>query len=722
MDSNEYQENSSKRKVGIRRFFSLRIILLIVGVILLGGLGGTYQYSTSPQFCRQCHIMEPYYQAWASSTHNFVPCVDCHYPPGIRDTMWVKYQAMSQLAKYVTRTYSSKPFAEIEDASCLRSNCHATQLMDYTVLYKGFVKFNHKEHLNKRRAGKELRCTSCHSQIVVGSHMSVTETTCFLCHFNKGVRNARTLQPLAGCDKCHSPPDKIIKIGDKTYEHKDFVAEKSVACQSCHINSIQGTGEALKERCFDCHNNPEQLERFKDTSWLHDQHVSGKNIECTRCHKPIQHKMEKVSLSAPHQVDCQGCHQAEHDIQQLFYLGTGGIGVPDTPSPMLLAHVNCIACHTKPTMVPGDTTLFQATEKACLNCHPDNYKGMVADWKKTIHKAIEEFRPRVEATRKALEKNGENPNRYRAQELFNDVLHNFKMLNEGNPVHNIYYAARLLQESSARVDKIGEILSFSPPPVGPNSLISGSFCATLCHAKVGVHVTEMVTWNDIRMPHRRHAETMKIGCANCHDFKSHKKFSIKISREKCLDCHHKALKQMPNIPCQACHRKQAAFRKGQSLGEKTTTKAPMTTLPCKSCHMKIAGGHKESDVRDSCKMCHKPFYVNILDSWKSQAAKRRTAADVRFKEIESRLKQISMMAGLNPDERIHLNRAVNEKLTQARKFLETVALDQSGGVHNIPYALSLITQAEKAIGEAENTFKGAKDGKSASISHISSGG
>jgi len=35
-------------------------------------------------------------------------------------------QALSQVAKYVTRTYSSKPYAEISDESCLRKGCHET--------------------------------------------------------------------------------------------------------------------------------------------------------------------------------------------------------------------------------------------------------------------------------------------------------------------------------------------------------------------------------------------------------------------------------------------------------------------------------------------------------------------------------------------------------------------------------------------------------------------
>jgi nitrate/TMAO reductase-like tetraheme cytochrome c subunit len=158
-----------------KRILPWRYLFLFFLLLMVAGLGGTYQYSTSPKFYQSYHIMKPYYNAWGKSSHHSVSCVECHYPPEILDTMWVKFQALSQLISYITRTYGSKPVAEVEDASCLRSGCHETRLLEGDLLYKGFVKFNHSEHLTERRAGKKLRCASCHSQVVVGTHMTVTE-------------------------------------------------------------------------------------------------------------------------------------------------------------------------------------------------------------------------------------------------------------------------------------------------------------------------------------------------------------------------------------------------------------------------------------------------------------------------------------------------------------------------------------------------------------------
>jgi hypothetical protein len=115
------------------RFFTI-LGGLALAVVL--GMVGLVEYSTSPSFCNSCHIMKPYYDAWKTSTHNFVACVDCHYPPGLTEKLAGKVQAVSQVVKYVTRTYGTKPYAEIKDASCLQSECHSKRLIQGRTLFK----------------------------------------------------------------------------------------------------------------------------------------------------------------------------------------------------------------------------------------------------------------------------------------------------------------------------------------------------------------------------------------------------------------------------------------------------------------------------------------------------------------------------------------------------------------------------------------------------------
>lgn len=267
----------------------LWIVVLAVLVTAGAATAGLWKVSTSPRLCNSCHIMQPYVEAWKASKHANVTCVQCHYPPGFRDTLWVKYQALSQVVKWATHTYSSKPFAEVEDGSCLRSGCHDRNQLAVKKVFKRGVMFDHARHLDGGRRGVQLRCTSCHSQVVVSTHIQVTESTCFLCHF-KGTMAGRELHPLAGCMGCHQTPPGEIVLGTVRFNHEE-VRRRGVACQSCHLNVVEGDGAAPRERCLSCHNQPDKLARYGDQPFIHAAHVTTHNIECGRCHTTIQHKL-----------------------------------------------------------------------------------------------------------------------------------------------------------------------------------------------------------------------------------------------------------------------------------------------------------------------------------------------------------------------------------------------------------------------------------------------
>ena len=86
-------------------------------------------YTSRPEFCNSCHIMEPYYKSWQKSSHKDVTCIECHFPPGLGGKVRGKVLGLVQLLKYVTASAGTRPAAEIPDASCLRSGCHETRLL-----------------------------------------------------------------------------------------------------------------------------------------------------------------------------------------------------------------------------------------------------------------------------------------------------------------------------------------------------------------------------------------------------------------------------------------------------------------------------------------------------------------------------------------------------------------------------------------------------------------
>jgi len=74
---------SRRRTVG---GFALAMAVLLgmlagIGSFTFGYANGLSYFSTDPQACANCHIMQDYYDTWQKSSHHHVAgCVDCHLP------------------------------------------------------------------------------------------------------------------------------------------------------------------------------------------------------------------------------------------------------------------------------------------------------------------------------------------------------------------------------------------------------------------------------------------------------------------------------------------------------------------------------------------------------------------------------------------------------------------------------------------------------------------
>ena len=437
-------------------------------LVFIGGAGSAAfaEYSMQPDFCRSCHIMEPYYQAWHSSTHKNVPCTDCHFEPGLKNTFKGKWEASSQAAKFITGTYGSKPHAQIRDVSCMRSGCHEKRILegkvDWTVTTpKGntvTIKFDHKPHHTEERRGKELRCVSCHSQIVQGQLLVVTLDTCFLCHM-KGKEHGRNEQTVGGCTSCHEAPKAKVKLATGDFNHADYLG-RGVTCNNCHSEAIKGDGNVPRQVCWNCHNQPAQVAQYGETAKMHRAHISEHKVECASCHVQIEHGLSPTGsniaspvaaaptakLSSHASVDagaCGTCHQQTHGGPAELYRGTGGRGVPDMPSPMSRAQVDCIACHKSKdagtdavASVIGQT--FKATQESCNYCHGTKYDGALDSWRRQIAGQLAKAE---DAYAKAL---AAGDGSLRVKRLLDDAEHNIRLVKLGHGVHNLAYSTALL--------------------------------------------------------------------------------------------------------------------------------------------------------------------------------------------------------------------------------------------------------------------------------------
>ncbi|UCD84152.1 MAG: cytochrome c3 family protein [Deltaproteobacteria bacterium] len=418
------------------------------------------RFSTSSYFCGSCHIMKPYYNAWKSSKHDFVPCVDCHYPPGFTEEVRGKIQASTQVVKYLTRTYGTKPYAEIDDASCLRKGCHSKRLLEGKADFKKGIVFDHKPHLTEMRRGRRLRCVTCHSQIVVGTHIAVTETDCFICHFKPEADGSKS--PIADCTICHEEPKGDIELSGIVYNHEDFV-DRGVECEKCHIDVVQGEGGVPKERCLSCHGELEKLEKFDEHQFIHDHHVTRRKVECAHCHSDIEHRITtRVEFV---KTDCLICHSASHRAQEKIYMGTGGKGVEDMPNSMFLARVDCAGCHTIPkngapqSQFVGQTK--EASEAGCLSCHGKDYLGILDDWKASIEDSLKKLKPKLEKAEKLTKGTLLDHKSYQeANDLYLKAKFNYEFVAYANgAAHNVEYSTALLDQAQEDIEKAITLLS-----------------------------------------------------------------------------------------------------------------------------------------------------------------------------------------------------------------------------------------------------------------------
>jgi nitrate/TMAO reductase-like tetraheme cytochrome c subunit len=664
-----------------RRFF--RILMLVPCAAFLFLLA-FYEYSTSPRFCVSCHIMKPYYEAWKTSRHNKIACVSCHYPPGTMSQLMVKFQAMSQVAKYITRTYSSKPYAEIEDASCLREGCHSERLLAGKVTFKRRIHFDHTPHLLQMRRGKKLRCTSCHSQIVVGNHIEVTEDTCFLCHF-KGTKHGREENPIGGCPMCHKEPRGNIKIGNYTYNHKHFTEELKVPCQKCHLDAVRGEGAAPRDRCIVCHNEPWKLKKYGDTTFIHENHVSKRKLECSRCHEPIEHKLQKRRYVLM-EGDCSQCHLNKHTGQRDLFMGVAGKGSPEIPGHMFLVKVECVACHITPT-TPAESQRFKgqtfsASESACTSCHDGMYKGMVRDWISTFDGMIKEISPKKTALAGLLQTEGLDASaRNKAALLYRDANYNIDLVSVGKGVHNPFYAAELLQVANRNLELAAQILGKKIPHGNGRGLLQGRYCGALCHQKTGVTVPEKAAYDGITFPHRLHAEKIAPGCTTCHSPLRHKK--LLESRKLCGECHHRQDKPS----CSRCHGEESSLFEGRWPTTAGTSGPPSPhrkVMDCVGCH---TFGEKKTrfDVLEKCILCHDASYRKLADTIDEESGRlRATLTDLAGK--------LELKNASSP--------AVKDVLAKVRK--EEAAIRRISNIHN-PRVFK--ENVERLIDEARGALK-----------------
>ncbi len=559
----------------------LRTLGLGAGVALgLGvvALGTGMEVSSRPTFCGSCHIMKPYYDSWKHSSHHNIACVDCHIPPGVTAELRKKYEALSMVARYFTGTYGTNPWTEIEDAACLK--CHERRLLSGKELF-GDVLFDHSAHLAGMRRGKTLRCTSCHSQIVQGSHITVTATTCLLCHFKGQPSGTGT----ARCTLCHQVPDRVFRHGALAFDHAE-VGRLGMDCAGCHSRPEGSDGAVPRERCVTCHNDPSRLARFGDAVLLHQKHVAEHKVDCLDCHLEIEHVASpRIEAAAS---SCGGCHEQGHSPQMSLYAGIGGRGVTPMPNPMFVAGVRCEGCHLS---IPGlSTDVRRASDVSCMSCHGPSYRKIYRAWKEGIAARTEALRKQLSATAKDLQ--GSMP------AAFVDARFNLDLVVRAHGIHNVDYAYALLRRAHGDLNVARTERGLQPLPPAWEEVPFRSSCLQ-CHQGVEVHAGRMFG-RDFR--HESHTIRAKLGCETCH--RPHGERApgevVRFGAGGCESCHH----GQTSADCLACHADIRGRTLKVSRGEFSHAfHLDETGQTCGDCHQ-LKPGQPVRIQEETCATCH----------------------------------------------------------------------------------------------------------------------
>lgn len=572
---------------GWRRLAALgsrKLLLLLAAAVAVTVVFGMVMIkaTSQPGFCVSCHVMRPYFEAWETSTHNNITCTTCHVPPGLEGTIHHKFQALSMVANYFTGLYKrSKPWAEIEDAACLRGGCHETRLLAGTEDFNG-VKFDHKPHLEQTRRDRQLRCTSCHAQIVQGTHISVTSGTCFLCHFMPDDQG--NLTDLARCTHCHAPPTGSA-AADTSFDHASILA-RDVDCMNCHARAVEGDGYVPPDRCNSCHAQLEHAERYGDREFVHQMHVTQHKVECLECHIAIRHGAGNAEETDPSQ-QCLTCHGGPQSPIMAVWKGRLP-GLPRTPSTMAKTNMTCSSCHVEP--IHRQDKGFG--KPVCTPCHEETYNNLWAMWREPLQRSLAKLEQDVQKL---------------PAERRDTLRQALEIFRKGNPAHNPDLYPLLSRAIHGTVERNTES------------------CAS-CHPAASSIAPQ---WRGRAIPHRVH-EAAGVACADCHETAESNHGALKLEWDACMTCHHQKAK---TTDCAACHAYQRDVYTGKLNAPGAAPSAMSDAeVACADCHT-VEGRHVARRSDAACAACHDADAVAMLDDWQKQTMRLHAATVDRLKHL-----------------------------------------------------------------------------------------
>lgn len=396
----------------------LGAVVVVLGAVVL--VGGTEYYTSRPQFCGSCHVMNPYYESWSNDIHSSngtAWCVDCHYAPGEQHTLMAKFRGISQVASYFSGRYgTARPRAHVRNDSCLTSGCHGgMSFMDREIRF-GNVLFSHALHLDPnserlRQHQEELEAVRSALANELPADQ-IEELTGLVSRISRAIVRTKEIEDWIAARGLSALRSRILEYADLVHMEVRIEQLRGLTCISCHEfdDSLENHFAVARTTCYTCHfinqpfnggtgrclkcHEPPQGEvavhfpagqatdgRLRNEEMvvtMDHTRIVANNVDCVSCHADLIEGTGEVTRQ-----ECTACHDQEHYYRDFNNLTTEVVRHyhrAHTPG----QHARCTDCHSviQHRLVrledPSDAAaLLRPVRNDCQHCHPDHHREQV---------------------------------------------------------------------------------------------------------------------------------------------------------------------------------------------------------------------------------------------------------------------------------------------------------------------------------------------------------
>jgi len=234
------------------------LILVVLGLAAVVGavLFVPFYVTTTPGFCFNCHIMEPFVKSWEHSSHSKFGCDKCHVKPGlINHAINSMVVSKNVYLNFLGRAQMPEQIRSATNENCTQGGCHTTNRVAST---SGDLKIPHRQHVEMQG----LECKDCHFNVVHtpdGGTPVPPMGVCAMCHDGEKAPNT--------CVTCHTSPPSADEghTGIAAMKDHGTVAKgREKDCFKCHHSDASF---CAKSGCHD----PSEFQKLTDEQRLKER-------------------------------------------------------------------------------------------------------------------------------------------------------------------------------------------------------------------------------------------------------------------------------------------------------------------------------------------------------------------------------------------------------------------------------------------------------------------